>query len=679
VFKKKFVNELFLIVILMFLASCGGGSGGGTLAPGGTLTPGGTDVPLPDNELPLFQRGQVEFDAKNYALAVQAFDKLLTTYAGGRYAEPSLHLRARSHYELGQYDDAIADFEAFLAQYSGSSDAASAQYWYGRTLHATQAYDAAATAYNKVIGDYGNSSLVDDANYQLAKILYDKNDFQAAIDAFIVFVANFNQSILVNSAHYYRGRSLQQSAIPDYAAARDAFALVSDQSVLFDNAAYQSAKTYYDAFDYANAVSNLSVFIAAHGDSSYLNNANYYLGRSYHESTPPDFVDARIYYNKLIHLTDSNWADDAVYQIGKTYYDEARDEAAAARAAADAAAAKPHYVNAYNLYQSAKDEFDPFSADPGLQLSNRVDAALYFTGRSLHERADLLMQQPFLDDTLLYDALFSAARASYSALVQLKTSSWGDNAQYQLAKTYYDSAVFQQNTGESITLKVAPQDLNAADIAEAQSLYDSAVGAYSLAVDAFLPLFDTPENFPDASADDDGRYFLARTKQRVADINTEQLRIDTTFVATVNFSWTDAIAEFDILIADYADTGWKDNALYESGNLYSLIATSPLSVNQVAEFNAALDSYAAVLNVVPVSRLVDNAGFKLGMVYHTAHRCGDEDDAFNYLNGIVGASSIWLNAADKALSSRDCTATPLDGVKAFGNLILPATLNIPAK
>ncbi|MDH5327606.1 MAG: outer membrane protein assembly factor BamD [Gammaproteobacteria bacterium] len=284
-----------------------------------------------------------------------------------------LFINAR-HY----YDTLIADP---LSVYNDN-----AQYFKGQSFHEEGLYADARLEYIKLVTT-GTSNWSDDAQYQIGKTFYDEASstadantatslYDSAIVEFTALITSinpiFNNSNRLDSAYYFEGRSLQQQAelitagnvngdfTSKYVQARTAFQeLVSrfPLSIWADNALYQSGSSYYDEATLAQnnqdfavmkdrislAVLQFSTLLSntVYSRSNSADNARYYLGKSYQMIYSLPTVERSGIYNNLdlaqvtldwardtfITLAQdfpqSNWVDNAYYEIGTIYQLEA--------------------------------------------------------------------------------------------------------------------------------------------------------------------------------------------------------------------------------------------------------------------------------------------------------------------------------------------------------------------
>ena len=217
-----------------------------------------------------------------------------------------------------------------------------------------------------------------------------------------------------------------------------------------DEAAIDAALVHYDAANYATAITQLTAFKNNYPNSPYLDEAQYFIGRSTHElayleSIAPiatlnslyTFDAARVEYAKLINDPINNarkWADDAQYQIGSTHFDEAMSKAAAL-AVAD--------------YSSAVGAFDKVFAYTAPSVGN---SAQYYKARAIHRLAQI--EQVAVTPTVDYPYTYDFARAEYAKLLT-PVNVRSDDAQYQIGMAHFDEGMGKApNSADDLKLAV---------------------------------------------------------------------------------------------------------------------------------------------------------------------------------------------------------------------------------
>ncbi|WP_455204755.1 tetratricopeptide repeat protein [Kaarinaea lacus] len=319
---------------------------------------------MADAGLSTIAADQLFADARLY------YDSVTVTSA---YADNALYFKGGSYHDQGDYDNARATYTLLIdAATSGWADDAKYQFaktYYDDGRNQTQAatayplFDLAIQQFNEFIDStnpmYLSSNRRDSAYYFRGR----SNHRQA--DAIIVdnnLAVNLDVDVDIQAKH--------SAARADY---ETLYTLLSSSSWA-DNALYQYGITFYDfalheqnknqpdsAVIQQNFSDAIDAFTSLLNNATFQNansadNAQYYLARSYqHVAATPaseriavfsavNYDTARQEFDALIkNFAQSNWVDNAYYEIGNTYYEEA---------GLDPLTAVNHYNNAlYNYLQ----------------------------------------------------------------------------------------------------------------------------------------------------------------------------------------------------------------------------------------------------------------------------------------------------------------------------------------
>jgi len=722
-----FIFRLFIIYLATLLfSSCGGGSTGNSGA--------GIDS---NSELALYQQSLLSYKNKNYTDAIVLFNNQLKAYPSGSYSSNAYYFEGRSLYATKDYTSALSQFQIVLTQFNTSSFVNSAQYWLAKSHHKLGQFDIARIEYSKVVA---TSQWADNAAFQLGKTHYDQalssanstvvyTELNFAIPLLQAMVVNpiYAASTSLDDAQYYLGRSLQEqgnllltdgtlsktipieTVIGQFDLARIEFNKVDASSSLLDDAHYQRIRMDYELAQVANtAIESYALFnttiigfqtfinnnyvnsnrlndvhyylgrsFQAQGnlllkdaalatltaderllaarteytfitvDSVHYDDALYFIGRSYHVAG--DYLAARPAYQLIINLADTRLADDAQYQLAKTYYDEAVTSIV--------------LQTAFDLFNKSIDEFVPFES----QFSNSKwrDNAFYYKGRCSQRQALLtqLGATPLASQTI--DSLFTDARLAFQILLDTDpNSTWADNALFRQGDTFYDQAAFAFIIGD------VPND-------------EAGQTALSQAIEKWTSLLKNP-NYQNSNTADNAQYSLGRAYQLVLPITNRYAvpginGIDFTIVNSAN-----AIAEYTSLINNFNSSSWIDNAHYNIGVTYTLDSLNLTGAAQVTVLDKALNSFNTVVSTFASQSLADNAAEKIALIYHAAIGQGDayciaEQNWFNYLVTITKDSTFKTNAnthvADillGAAGTHACSISPTLTLK-----VLPIPVNAP--
>lgn len=393
-----------------------------------------------------YWKGKTLVQQNMFSEARAAFQEVISNYSDSSLVDDSAYSIAKSYYDAADYATAVTELNAFITNNSSSSRLDNAQYYIAKSYHDQKMYSEAIAAFELLITTYPTSSWADNSQYQIGKVHFDSavdanqvavssnlaadtTLFQTAITAFQKLITDNPGSSSADNAQIYIGKSYQEIADitknkSDYDAAIVAFALVNATnypgSTSLDNAIYETGKTHYsyagdmnaaaaaagqpeDDKLYLPAISSFASLLADYSTSSYADNAQLYIGKSYRGIA--DITLAATDYEKAIgefaKLNSTNYPtstnlDNALYETGKAYY-------------------------AQGMYDQAIVEFDKVIT--GYPDGSSADNALYYKGHSYRRNST---------------PDYALARSTYALVItNYPTSSYADNAQYYIGYTYH--------------------------------------------------------------------------------------------------------------------------------------------------------------------------------------------------------------------------------------------------
>jgi outer membrane assembly lipoprotein YfiO len=536
-----------------------------------------------------------------------------------------LYQQALSNYQAGDYPQALNEFQSLVTQYPNSIYVDNAQYYTARCYHEQQDFATARSLYDSFVATYSTSNYTDNAVFYHGRSYFDEaaqqTDAQAefdllqtAITELLAFISNHSASSLLDNAQYYLGRSYHDQA----GLLQDDAALAADTAAQL----FSQARIYYDQVIMDTA-------------SIYADNSQYYKAQTYHDEG--DFNNARAAYQVLIDAGISSWADDAKYQFAKTHYDEG--------------VAQVDPIVAMEKFQTAIDEFDSMIGDQAYQDSNRLDSAYYFKGRGYQRRADLMAADGNLTGAA---TAYTSARDVFQQLLgKMPASNWADNALYQRGATYYDEAA----------------------LAEINTDYGVMRTNLSNAIGEFETLL-AHSQYQTSNSADNAQYFLGRSYQMILSMpDSERIGV----VGGVDFAavtYDTARDAFTLVIHNFAQSAWVDNAFYEIGNIYYIEAELAIDdLVKEATFNNALASYNNVVANYPDSIRFDNAVFQIAWIYHLGENCLLEQEWFNYHATLTNVSASNASIRDDHLADL-ALAVPVSHICTTPTLSL-TTYNAP--
>jgi len=443
----------------------------------------------------------------------------------------------------------------------------------------------------------------------------------------------------------------------NYAAAKNDFINViasNPDAVTKEKASYYLPLCYYYLLDYVNAKPIFEDFLVKFPASANFDATKYWLGRT--ELKLKNYQAALDNFNFVISRNTSVYVDNAAFQLGNVYYEWG---------VALLGNATPVLADTYAKFETAINEFDAFRANTNYATSSYIDDAAYFRARSLNRMAELLQllnttssgictselncydqarsnyawfdndpTHPELNgstyaDSALYfsgrsyqvqtkanqtqtDADFALARTQFKKLVDsidpvMLNSTLRDDAQYQYAMTYYDSA-----------------KTNVANILADPANETTATNNFINAINAFNVLLQSPGNlqsFVDNNRWDNALYFRGRSFER--------------FTVMVEKSANPANAQ-TTLLAENAN--WSGPVTSVTPN-----ATIPYSISTM--YDATRAAFQGVLSFDLTSTYADNAQLEIGVMY--------QDQAGSGLLSAATASEkfTWLAQAEVAYTA----------------------------
>ena len=425
----------------------------------------------------LYQQALASYQAGNYSQALIEFQSLFSRYPTSIYADNAQYYTARCHHEMLQFAVARNEYNTFLVEYPASNYVDNTVFYLGRTYFDEAAlqtdsqleFTLLATAVSSLadfIAAYPGSTIVDAGQYYLGRSYHSQavlvqldstlsadTASQLFINARTYYEAIASSSVYKDNAQYFKAQTYHDQA--DFVSARVEYQTLINWagSNWADDAKYQYAKTYYDQallttpdseafilFDTAITQFDSMLTDMLYQTSNQWEAALYFKGRSYQRQgdlivtnsglgdLAVKYADARTVFQSLVNQRPSSvWADNALYQIGITDYDEAK-----------VAEVNADYVTMSAKLSDAIDAFNLVLSDPLYKTSNSADNAQYNLGRSYQTVLSMpANERGAVFATVTYDTV----RAAYNMLIsEYPASSWVDNAYYEIGNTYYSEA-----------------------------------------------------------------------------------------------------------------------------------------------------------------------------------------------------------------------------------------------
>jgi len=579
-----------------------------------------------------YSKAKAEYDAGNYSAAITDFLAVLSASPDIATHERAQYFLSLSYYYTLDYQNAESQLTDFIAYFDATVtyyDAA--HYWRGRARQKLHNYSAAITDYQYVIAN-NTSVYVDNAAFQIGNANYENAVYllpgaKAGVNTGSIFdllinaisaLSNFKNDVnyaassYQDDAAYFLGRTYQRLAELYQVDANVVSPTGGSTDCNNELTCYDNARR-----EYATFISNTTLAASVYADS-----ALYFTGRSYQSQTIPNYTAAITAFQDFLNNTapvyaNSTLRDDAQYEIGLSYYNHAKDLVATLIAAPSNTTEN----SALDQFQQAATAFNKLILSPGNGETfidvNRKDNAFYFRGRAL-ERATAMIESSAQTDSLLglisipelamtpptLIDMYDASRNAFQALLDLNVisaSSYADNAQLEIGVLY-------QNQANSTVINPLPTDIDKLNwLAQAESAY--------LKVDSLGDCLSSTSIPPNCITSDNA--FYNRAKVYADALKTTLGNPVTNFIApnpfSIDISYGNARAAFQLFINTYATSGWVNNAYYHMADLsriQGVANTDPVLLQQ------ALNDYTNVILHNPGAQYVDNAVYQIGVIYH---------------------------------------------------------------
>lgn len=150
-----------------------------------------------------FQTANVDFEKGNFAAAVTAYSRLITSKPNSYLIPAALLKRAVAYANQQQYDPAVADYKRILDEYGNTPQAQSALLGLQNTLDDANRTDEFSDVLGKYKRSNPGSTDVEKAEFENAKSLYFAEKYPQALAAFKAFSQEYPNSPNRNEARYY--------------------------------------------------------------------------------------------------------------------------------------------------------------------------------------------------------------------------------------------------------------------------------------------------------------------------------------------------------------------------------------------------------------------------------------------------------------------------------------------
>jgi len=326
-------------------------------------------------EQAVFQQAQLDFQAGDYAPAVEGFSRLIQNRPTSLLLPDAYQRRGVAYANLEQHEKAVADFRKVLADYPRSSAAQPALYGLQESLTAlgrTEEVDQALANFKTQNPD---SKATESVEFEAAKSLYLAEKYKLALPRLQAYLKQYPDNALAPDARFFLADSYlktgdKATALPQLKAVvtenksefvNRAVGRVADLE--FENKNYPEAITYYDRLRTASSTRR-EVATATLG-----------LLRSYYDSG--DFAAARRTATELSTLAGATASatNTALLYLGKADYQLGNLDQAATELAATVTAAPSDATGAEAQYTLAEVRFKQQQYDEAIKEAFKVNSA----------------------------------------------------------------------------------------------------------------------------------------------------------------------------------------------------------------------------------------------------------------------------------------------------------------
>ena len=390
----------------------------------------------------LYWRGKSYVKSRQYQEGETDFDQVMQLHETSTYVDNADLAKARLPYDQVQdlnsassdyqqnyqawLNDAVTRLESFITRRPDSGLLDDAYYTLGRSHQELNSPVEAKAQFDYIVETLVLSSLRDNAYYQNGMLLYQQaeihtasgnlteaiNNYGLAIEHWqaVDTITDFTNTSAFDDIIYFTARAHVETgdvylmladdvqADTAFLQAKAVFQTLRDGytgSGWRDNAMYNIAKLDYDRLEYASAIAEFdtlaNTYCGATMQSSLCDQTLYFRGRS-KQKQAIDMADAQGFQAAIIDFQlvttaypDSTWADNAAYQVGKVWYEQA-DYVKAIQVFETV-------LSATYLNQSAYDEATYYLARSYAFDSDAQSAKLYF-----QQFIDAYEQSPLLDN-----------------------------------------------------------------------------------------------------------------------------------------------------------------------------------------------------------------------------------------------------------------------------------------
>lgn len=589
--------------------------------------------------------GQYFYENGDYQRARTVLERIVTRDRESPQTPRALYQIGMIARDEGNDDAALAYFRRVVDNHPEAAIAPNAQYAVGTTLVRLERYDRAAQAFETLGQEYPNSPYAQRIGLALADVYYELGQYQKVIDEVnrrrsqLDAEARERATFLLAEAHNQLRNS--EDAILNYRQIIEN----NPDSPYYRPALYGLAWNYYREDTYQWAADRFAQVHADHRDAL-AEKATYYEAVNRYLDNRLQTAAAR-FQELLDTWPESEFADQAYYELGTIHYEQRRYESAneAFRAVVDNFPNSPRRGDAFYMLGNTYIALNNFD---GAQES--FDRAITLDAAPDSLKTAVIFQKAWLQ----YDqGQYSDAAPAFISLYQRDAAAdrkedalfWGAESFYQTGNLGRAQSLFQQYLNEypngthgaaaryalGWTAFKRQQYQNAARWFERfLAGTDQGSGDIPYRQDALLRLGDSYYALK--------RYPAAiRTYRRVEGDAADYALYQTGQALDLADRPQEAIAALQRLVQQYPNSDWRQEALYRIGFINF----------QNQNFEAAIRAYRRVIDAYPNDPLAAKAQYGMGDARFNA---GNMDAAVSAYRRVLNAYSSSPFATDAASS-----------------------------
>ncbi len=415
--------------------------------------------------------GYIYYNEKDYQRALTHFKYYVENGKNTLNYPDAVTRLADCYYTTKDYDMALATYSVLVSNRAQNSDYA--HYQQGEILGINGNVTAANNQFDQVINNYPRSVYVDDAIFHRAQFNFENGEYAVAVNGFNHLINAYQNSPFVPFA--LQSRALAHANLGEHSQAANDYKQIlnkypnhstsenallglqqelsalgqSDQFSKFlseykkanpdknnlENIEFESAKTLYYDQKYSQAIQSFNSYLSSYPYSSNKNDALYFLGDSYQRNGQPEqaiqtfdqLVGQKTYsrYARVIEKLSDLKLNAKDFKGAINYLRILESVSSNKKSQYKAWSGMMHSY--YNLQKfDSSDYYANVILEKGLVTTNAENMALLYLGKSAYQRK-----------------FYEAATDYFLTALNSAKDEYGAEAQYLLAKIYYEQKQYQ--------------------------------------------------------------------------------------------------------------------------------------------------------------------------------------------------------------------------------------------